>query len=98
VSAQHPSVWITNWLQEHGLSLDHAAAAMAKGLPDEDRKFEVYRVVLDMYVTVGPSEPGMHLQVLAPVLDKAFQRPAGFFAELEQKWIAGGYSKAGLPS
>lgn len=98
VPAPHPSVWIMDFLQRHGLTLDHAAAAMAKGLPDEDRKYEVYRVVLDLYVTVGPLEPDMHLNVIGPVLDKVFERPAGFFAELERKWIAGGCSKAGLPS
>jgi hypothetical protein len=94
---QHPSLWITSFIERHALTLDHVAAAMAKG-DGREKAFGIHRLSLDMYVLVGPGEPSMRLGEMARDLDRALQRRAGFFADLERAWIAGGFSKEGLPS
>lgn len=98
MTAQHPSVWLTRWLQYRGLNLDHVAAAIAQLEDGSDRAYAVAHLALELYVSCGPDDSNMRLGELGAQLDRVFERPAGFFEQMEQRWRDGGCSQKGRPS
>jgi hypothetical protein len=98
MSAEHPSVWLTRWLERHALKLEHVAASIAALEDGSDQAYGIAYLSLEMFILVGPSTPTMKLGELAEQLDRVFARPAGFFAQMEQRWHDGGCSQEGRPS
>lgn len=65
------------------------AAELAKLIPySNDEEFNVNLLAIEMYLEVGPTTAAVRLGDLAGKLDLALGLSEGFFARLEQAWLA----------
>ncbi|MHC5536846.1 hypothetical protein ACYOEI_01070 [Singulisphaera rosea] len=79
----HPSVFIKDELEARGWTLDMLAMRMGP-------EFGINRLSLDLYIEVGPTEPGMRIGDLsAEALGRAFDVSPEFFLNLEAAWLKG---------
>jgi hypothetical protein len=95
----HPAVHIIEELNVRGWTRDGLACRLAAASPDRYRDgvsiqgtpytgISVARLSLDMYLDVGPLEPGMRLGDTAAELDRVFDVGDGFFEALERTWLS----------
>lgn len=80
----HPSVYIEDEMAARGWDRDTLAYRMSSCSED----LAVNRLALDLYLDVGPREPGLRIGDAAD-LERAFGIDAAFFLELERRWLEG---------
>ena len=77
----HPSEFIQDELDARGWSLDELAVRMGGD-------FQVNRIALDFYMTIGPSERGLRIgKDTAAQLGGAFGTSAELWLNLERLWL-----------
>ena len=77
----HPSEFIKDELAARGWSLDDLAVRMGGD-------FGFNRLILDLYMFVGPNEPGVRMGIDgAAQLALAFDVTSSYFLNLEEMWL-----------
>jgi plasmid maintenance system antidote protein VapI len=77
----HPSHFIAEELKARGWSVNRLAVAMGGD------SWNLNRFALDLYFTVGPTNPECRLGAMADDLADAFGVPPEFFHNMEAAWL-----------
>lgn len=93
----HPSTFIFEEVAERGWTVDVLLDAMADNSPNESAEY--WGMVLAMYSEVGPTNPKCRMgELTARVLDRAFGLSDGFWARMEESWLAASGDGASVTS
>ncbi len=77
----HPSEYIQEELEARGWTRDRLATAMR----GED--WGTNRLAIDLYIEVGPTDPGCRLGTMADDLARAFGTSVELWRNLEKTWL-----------
>ena len=95
----HPSAIILKELRARRWSREILARRLVEAFPERYRDvvdeagrthlgLDIAILSLDMYLNVGPKEPGLRMGETASEFDRVFGVGDGFFARLEEAWLA----------
>lgn len=94
--AFHPSVFILEEMEVLDWNRQDLSIRMCEKL--DDYEYGVWRLALDFYLEIGPTDPG--LRINADAFARAFGTSSDFWLNLESAWLVhvGRHSDTGLPA